>query len=151
MTNLEWLNNYLRSSKVGEATKFNLVRFEKTAGGIFGLLANSLNPSIRFATLEPLQLAIPKGVYTVDFTVSNKFTSDFYKQWKGVPILNNVPGRSGIRIHVGNYPKDSKGCILIGSQCVIGMDMISKSKVAYTAFMDYCEMLGYPRLELFII
>ena len=30
-----------------------------------------------------------------------------------LPLLENVPGRSGIRIHTGTKPEHSKGCILV--------------------------------------
>jgi hypothetical protein len=30
-----------------------------------------------------------------------------------LPIVQNVPGRSGIRFHVGKVPKHSTGCVLL--------------------------------------
>lgn len=49
--------------------------------------------------------AIPRGLYrlTVDFS------PHFGKQ---LPLVNDVPGFSGIRIHGGNTAEDSLGCIL---------------------------------------
>ena len=31
-----------------------------------------------------------------------------------IPRLENVPGFDGILVHIGNYAKDSYGCILVG-------------------------------------
>jgi RHS repeat-associated protein len=53
--------------------------------------------------------AIPEGKYKAELF----FRGDKYK----VPVqirLLNVPGRSGILIHNGNWIKDTKGCILVG-------------------------------------
>ena len=49
--------------------------------------------------------AIPYGRYEVDWTMSARFK-------KMMPILLNVSGYSGIRIHVGNSEIDSLGCLL---------------------------------------
>lgn len=35
---------------------------------------------------------------------------------KGVILLHNVPGRSSILIHLGNFYSDIEGCILVGSR-----------------------------------
>jgi len=48
---------------------------------------------------------IPYGRYEVDWTMSARFK-------KIMPILLNVPGYSGIRIHTGNSEKESLGCLL---------------------------------------
>lgn len=57
--------------------------------------------------LENGRTLIPEGLYEVDLTYSPKFNRE-------LPILLNVPERDGIRIHPGNYAKDSAGCILLG-------------------------------------
>ena len=49
---------------------------------------------------------IPEGKYEVHRIYSPKFGKCFHVQ--------DVPGRSEILIHKGNYNKDTHGCILIG-------------------------------------
>lgn len=68
--------------------------------------------------------AIPVGTYAVEVTY-------FYRDQYYTPQLDNVPGFDGIRIHIGNFPKDTEGCILVGDQ--IGQDEVLNSKVAFDA------------------
>ena len=53
--------------------------------------------------------AIPYGRYEVDWTMSARFKVF-------MPILLNVKGYSGIRIHKGNTEIDSLGCLLCGTR-----------------------------------
>lgn len=55
----------------------------------------------------PAQTAIPTGKYEVLVTYSPKYK-------KAMPLVNNVKGYAGIRIHSGNTDKDTEGCILVG-------------------------------------
>jgi hypothetical protein len=55
------------------------------------------------------ETCIPYGEYKVELTYSPKFK-------RVLPILQDVPGFSGIRIHRGNYIKDTLGCILVGER-----------------------------------
>ncbi len=49
-----------------------------------------------------------------------------------------VPGHTGILFHVGNYNKDSSGCILVGTglEFVAKTHMITQSRAAFQRFMD---------------
>ncbi len=53
------------------------------------------------------QTCIPFGKYDVDLTMSQKFG-------RLLPLIKDVPEFSGIRIHRGNKPEDTLGCILVG-------------------------------------
>ena len=44
-----------------------------------------------------------------------------------LPLLLDVPGFSGIRIHAGNYPADTQGCILPGYNRKRGMVVNSRA------------------------
>ena len=60
------------------------------------------------ATLENADYIIPVGTYPVSVTLSPRFQ-------RNLPLIGNVPGRSGIRIHRGTKPEHSKGCILVSA------------------------------------
>mgnify|MGYP000932967502 FL=1 len=71
--------------------------------------------------------AIPAGRYEVIINYSNRFK-------RQMPLLLNVPGFEGVRIHTGNYPEDTEGCILVGMSHAPGK--IIESKVAYNLLME---------------
>ena len=57
-------------------------------------------------TLERVGVQIPALWYTVAVTQSPRFK-------RLLPIVERVPGRTGIRFHVGTKPSHSAGCILV--------------------------------------
>jgi hypothetical protein len=59
------------------------------------------------------ETAIPTGRYQIVWTYSNKFK-------KTMPLLLNVPGYEGIRIHSGNTQADTSGCLLLGENKIVG-------------------------------
>ena len=65
------------------------------------------------------QTAIPSGSYECVYTYSNRFK-------KMLPLLLNVPGFEGIRIHSGNTAKDTEGCILVGQNLEKGKVLNSR-------------------------
>jgi hypothetical protein len=66
--------------------------------------------------------AISRGSYSIIISWSNRF-----KQL--MPLLLNVPYFEGIRIHKGNVPEHSHGCLLVGN--TKGKDSIGGSAIAY--------------------
>ena len=65
------------------------------------------------------QTAIPTGHYVINITYSPK-----YKRM--MPLLLDVKGFSGIRIHSGNTSKDTEGCLLVGKNKKVGMVLESR-------------------------
>lgn len=67
------------------------------------------------------ETAIPTGNYQVILNMSARFK-------RLLPLLLNVPGYEGIRIHPGNTEKDTEGCILPGLNKVKGQVVESRAQ-----------------------
>lgn len=66
--------------------------------------------------------AIPAGTYKVIVTWSPRFK-------RQLPLLIDVPGFDGVRIHPGNDHTDTEGCILVGTK--IEGERILESRKAF--------------------
>ena len=70
---------------------------------------------------------IPSGRYEIVITFSNRFQ-------KPLPLILAVPGFEGIRIHPGNNPANTEGCLLPGT--VPGENMVFNSRVAFLSLFN---------------
>lgn len=73
------------------------------------------------------ETAIPAGPYTVDVTYSPRFK-------RPLPLLINVQGFLGVRIHPGNTAGDTEGCILVGTDRL--EKSIGRSRIAFDALFN---------------
>ena len=123
--------------------KVQLRRFFRKNESVFGMLQFE---DFSLFTMENFMKIIPTGTYKVTFTYSPKFSKKYpYCEYKGVPLLNNVPGRSGIRIHCGNFFKDVDGCIIVGNGISLEDSMLLSSRIAYRKMMKY---LQHPEFKI---
>ena len=81
-----------------------LIRNQPKGTAITGRLV--INGRFFCNTLERVGYQIPALCYPVRVTMSPRFK-------RLLPIVQNVPGRSGIRFHRGTKPQHSTGCILV--------------------------------------
>lgn len=83
--------------------------YQVSTAGVRTWVCYTLEDQIRPAGVKvPGQTAIPAGIYRILVTLSARFK-------RPLPLLADVPGFSGIRIHGGNTVDDTEGCILVGS------------------------------------
>jgi len=112
--------------------KITVQRKRETALSVCGQLF--VDGQIECYTLEPARLnphytghpCIPAGTYRVILTPSPELGYV-------TPELLDVPGRSYIRIHIGNYPKDVKGCTAVGLEQA--GDFVGESRLAFDQLM----------------
>lgn len=84
--------------------------------------------------------AIPTGNYSLTLSVvSPRFASNnAYAFCQGrLPRLLNVPGYEGVLIHIGNYPEDTQGCILVGRNLVKGQ--LLRSAATFRCLYEHLE------------
>jgi hypothetical protein len=82
---------------------------KSTIGEIFvdgAFVCYSLEDTVRKAKIFG-ETAIPEGTYNVIVDYSPKFKMK-------TPFLLSVPNFTYIRIHIGNHPGNTQGCILVG-------------------------------------
>lgn len=114
-----------------------LTRWKTTFDGTFGDLTDESGKLLMY-TLEhayPIEkLYIPKvpaGEYSCVRGMHRlaSMTSDF----ETFEVMG-VPGHSGILFHVGNYNRDSSGCILVGQGFTL--KGVTRSKMAFAQFIE---------------
>lgn len=82
----------------------------------------------------PRETCIPCGRYEVQVTYSPRFQ-------RPLPLLLDVPGFKGVRIHPGNKAADTEGCLLPGLHR--GTDTVLQSRVAFDGlFLKLREAVG---------
>jgi hypothetical protein len=87
-----------------------------------GVLNNS------FQTLElPRKDGLPGSCIPVGtYRVTTAFSPHFQRI---MPLILGIPNRSEIEIHWGNYPDDTRGCILLGTER--GDNSVLNSRAAF--------------------
>jgi len=117
--------------------KLTLIRYLEANGATLGIL-DGLSKEV--FTLEDAWRnnqrrisCIPAGTYKVTPHGWEKNTPFKYKRtWR----LLDVPNRSAILIHAGNFHKDTEGCVLVGMGLSIagGVSMLKNSREAIELF-----------------
>jgi len=82
-------------------------------------LTGSTRNSSNSTNLTNSKGCIPAGKYRVVVTYSPKFR-------RRLPLLERVPGFTGIRIHAGNTRRNTRGCILPGENREVGKVLNSR-------------------------
>lgn len=138
---------------MSDTHSLTLVRVSSTEeNGTHGVLldqgvpfALSLEPPDR--NNEPFESCIPAGVFICKYVNSPRFGATYE--------VRDVPSRSHILFHTGNFTKDTSGCILVGERFeVVGKNesAILSSGEGFREFMKRMRFDGsYEDLVLNII
>lgn len=107
--------------------------------GVFEAVSDKKKGKVTGYTLEPpwrenrpFESCIPPGVYKGFKRIKGTGKWDY-----DVIELLEVPGRKNIQLHAGNYPKNTTGCVLLGSER--GVNAVWQSKIKVRELIDFCE------------
>lgn len=127
---------------------FTLTRIEETSKGTLGVLAWEGETlcwtlELPWRDNKPNISCIPAGHYPIVLEYSAKFDKLLWE-------LKEVPGRSEVKIHRGNYLSDIEGCIMVGID--IGWDSkgnrrLFKSAEAFIRLMTKTDGVLLDRQE----
>lgn len=113
--------------------------------GIFGDLLSANDYSIVCVTLQHAYLNEMKESYEPKLQIGTYTCVRGMHQLEGMtkPFetfeITNVPGHTNILFHVGNFNRDSSGCVLLGQKIETGPDsilMITHSAETFARFMQ---------------
>lgn len=135
--------------------KFTLTRYHFadtfTIGGLYAndsFICYVLEDKVREQEGVPVaewkvqnETAIPKGTYPLSVTYSNRFKTM-------MPLLSNVDGFTGIRIHTGNTSKNTEGCLIVGSSWDGRSDWVGGSKIAYERLLPMIQSAKDPVITI---
>lgn len=80
------------------------------------------------------ETAIPYGEYKVTLRTEGTIFEDYKTRFKdirnerGTLWIRNIPGFEYVLIHIGNYCKDTLGCLLVGSRVVSDVEIAESTK-----------------------
>ena len=77
-----------------------------------------------FDTLENADFLIPAGTYPLRLTWSPRFK-------KNMPLIDEVPDREGIRIHMGTKPEHSQGCVLVSYEALENIKVLFNQQLKW--------------------
>ena len=100
--------------------------------------ADTLEDTVRDVKIKG-KTAIPEGKYLILMTYSPRFK-------KIMPILVDVPGFEGVRIHSGNTAEDTEGCILVGKNTIKGQ--LTSSRLYTRMLYDEIKKSGLTEIEI---
>lgn len=132
-----------------------LKRISMKKDGVYGVLLDEDNTPFCLTLERPWldnkqnESCIPKGEYLAKRA--------YYKNKYDSFLLEDVPNRTGIFIHKGNFTDDSRGCILLGENFEDALSPYSNSIVTSVlssgqAFGEFMNRLkGHNELRLVIV
>ena len=94
----------IRESQDGKAVRGHIYSVEHRFSRSVSIYKEYLTPLA--PTLENAEFLVPPLTYKIAVTMSPKFG-------RLLPVLQQVPNRSGIRFHRGCRPEHSQGCVLV--------------------------------------
>lgn len=85
--------------------------------------------------------AIPRGKYQVIVDFSPRFNRE-------LPRLLNVKDFSGVRIHTGNRPEDTEGCLIPGLKMQPEKEWVTNSIAAFNALLKVIKSADECWIEI---
>lgn len=129
-----------------------LIRYHRTPSVTIGKLIAE-DDTFKCATIErPWKdnqktiSCIPTGLYTVELGMYYGGDGVGGKQDYPAYELRNVPNRTEIKIHIGNYVRNVIGCIALGLKPDLAFPAVWSSQRAYQMFMQF--MFGVDSFSL---
>jgi len=113
---------FINGERFGDGKKWCSV-LEDTDRGLISAMSLGEIRTIKI----PGETAIPRGIYQTKITYSPKFR-------RKLPLLLNVPGYEGVRIHPGNNAANTEGCLLPGVNDAVGR--VSNSRYWFNILFD---------------
>ena len=117
-----------------------LIRKSSAGKAVFGTMVLPLEQGEFVAdTIENADFLIPAGKYPLRLTWSPRFK-------KLMPLIDEVPDREGIRIHMGTKPEHSQGCVLVSYLALENLKVLfnQRKKWYEEDEMQICIVDDYP-------